>query len=157
VPLGRKWPSGLGPTGLVDRSPMSPPRFPKATPKGALGPCCSPMGRGATYGPTGLLGLGCKRRGRSPPLGTRRAPAAAWPSRRLRHRCQPELALGCVGTGCHLAVEARFLACIHGSKASSPIRRRGEQSPAFARAAVRRPKVKRPEFPRTETRLSAPP
>jgi hypothetical protein len=55
VPLGPKRPSGLGPPGPVDRSPLSLPGFVTTTPKGALGPRCSPMGRGATYGPTGLL------------------------------------------------------------------------------------------------------
>jgi hypothetical protein len=114
--------------------------FVTAAPNGVLGPRCSPMGRGATYGPTGLLGLGSQGRGRPPPLGAQRAPAAARPSRRQRHRWQPVLALGCAGTGCHLAAEARFLACIHGSKASSPVRWRSEQRPAFARAAVGRPK-----------------
>jgi hypothetical protein len=64
------------------------------------------MSRGATYGPTGLLGLGNQGRGRSPPLGARPAPTAARPSRRQRKRRQPMLALGCAGTGCHLTAEA---------------------------------------------------
>jgi hypothetical protein len=143
VPLGQKWPSGLGPVGPIDLSLSDLPGFDQEV-QVVSWALAGPRWAGVPH-TTHIARLDLSTQGASAASLRRamRSRDGATPRRRRRW-WQLDHALGCAGPDCHLACEPLFQAGRHGSKAGSPRQRRDDQSSAPASAVAWRPKGSRP-------------